>query len=331
MTPWVIEIRYGKDEERTSIETDRANLFLFPPETYWNMSSNMQPVEILILGAGWSSTFLIPLLQARNIAFAATTRDGRTVAGADTIPWTFNPSEDSGSFTSKNQFSTLPTAKSILITFPLTGHGQSKTLIRGYSKAHASKPQDLQFVQFGSTGIWQIPQKTTWVTRHSPYDTTNARAIAEDELIGLGGVVINLAGLWGGERDPKKWVERVAKTKEDVKSKKSLHMVHGMDVARALLAVLGHWNKATGQRWMLTDGFVYDWWSLFAGWADAEENAADKHKADRQPLQQAKWVYELMAEEDVKGLPRSMETLGRCYAGREFWDTFHLTPLKARI
>nr|POE80928.1 hypothetical protein CFP56_57002 [Quercus suber] len=291
----------------------------------------MQSVELLILGAGWSSTFLIPLLQARNITFAATTRDGRKVANTDTIRWTFDPSEDSASATSKNQFSTLPHAKSILVTFPLTGNGQSKTVVQGYSKAHSSKPHDVQFIQFGSTGIWQIPQKTTWVTRHSPYDTNNARAIAEDELIELGGVVLNLAGLWGGERDPKKWVERVAKTKSDVKSKKSLHMVHGVDVARAVLAVAGHWSQAKKQRWMLTDGFVYDWWSLFAGWADAEENSAGEGKVDRQPLQQARWVYELMAEEDVKGLPRSMETLGRCYAGREFWDTFHLAPLKARI
>ncbi|KAK4546742.1 hypothetical protein LTR36_001474 [Oleoguttula mirabilis] len=291
----------------------------------------MQELDFLILGAGWSSTFLIPLLQARHISFAATTRDGREVAGASTIKWSFDPNEDSPS-TENNQFSSLPLAKHILITFPLTGKGQSTTVVKGYEKTHGKKLADVRFMQFGSTGIWQIPQKTSWVSRRSPYDTTNSRAIAEDELIKLGGCVLNLAGLWGGERDPKNWVDRVAKTKDDVKSKKSLHMVHGLDVARAVLAVTGDWQSAKGQRWMLTDGFVYDWWSLMVGWADAK-NAEDiaSGKVDRQPMEQATWVFQLMREEKVWALPRSREELKRCYFGREFWDTFGLVPLKARI
>lgn len=37
-----------------------------------------------------------------------------------------------------------------------------------------------------------------WTTRHSPYDVTNARAIAEDELLSLSknAFVLNLCGLW---------------------------------------------------------------------------------------------------------------------------------------
>jgi len=38
-----------------------------------------------------------------------------------------------------------------------------------------------------------------------------------------------------------------------------------------------------------------------------------------------------MEEEGVRALPRSMEALGRCYDSREFWKTFGLVPLKARI
>ena len=47
----------------------------------------------------------------------------------------------------------------------------------------------------------------------------NVRAIAEDKLRDLGGCVLNLAGLYGGERDPKNWVMHVATTKEQVKRK----------------------------------------------------------------------------------------------------------------
>lgn len=290
----------------------------------------MQEFDILILGAGWTNTFLIPLLQARNLICAATTRDGRTVAGVDTIKWSFEPSEVEDSSTS-SQFSKLPLAKTILVTFPLTGHNQSKTLVHGYSNVYHTQAPKLQFIQLGSSGIWQVPQNSTWVSRHSPYNTTMPRAIAEDELLSLGGAVMNLAGLWGGERDPKNWVERVAKTKEEVRGKKSLHMIHGIDVARAVLAVVGQWEKAKGQRWMLTDGFVYDWWALFSGWADSKAEGGGKRKVDRAPLDQAKWVFELMVEEGVQALPRSTEELGRAYSGREFWDTFDVSPLKARI
>jgi len=289
----------------------------------------MQELDLLILGAGWTSTFLIPLCRTRNLSFAATTRSGHDVAGSSTMKWTFNPDEHSTSTEKNNQFSNLPLAKHVLITFPLTGHGQSRTIIEGYKGAHGKKGEGARFVQLGSTGIWQIKQKTLWVSRRSPYDTHNSRAIAEDELLSLGGCVLNLAGLWGGERDPKKWVDRVAKTKEDVQGKKSLHMVHGLDVARAIVAVTENWNKSFGQRWMVTDGFVYDWWALMAGWADAKNEDSDQ--ADREPLEQAKWVFELMKEEKVWALPRSMETLGRCYFGREFWDAFGLVPLKGRI
>ena len=193
--------------------------------------------------------------------------------------------------------------------------------------------EGVRVVQLGSSGIWQIPQDHLWTTRHSPYNKENDRAVAEDELLGLGGSVLNLAGLWGGERQPKTWVSRVAKTKEDVKGKRSLHLVHGMDVARAILAVTADgkhgWEKAKGQRWMLTDGFVYDWWSLMAGWADVKTDSSDA--VDAEPADTAKWVYELMREEDVRALPRTFEMLGRCYDTREFWETFGLAPLKARI
>ncbi|KAK0916977.1 hypothetical protein LTS16_014110 [Friedmanniomyces endolithicus] len=261
----------------------------------------MQELELLILGAGWTSTFLIPLLRTHHLSYAATTRDGRTVAGSKTIQWTFDPDEKEDSH---HQFSDLPLAKYVLITFPLTSAQQSKTLVNGYLKTHDKTPSPARFVQLGSTGIWQIPQKTLWVSRRSPYDTKNARAIAEDEILASGGCVLNLAGLWGGARDPKTWVSRVAKTKEDVKSKKSLHMVHGLDVARAIVAVTSDWDKAKGQRWMLTDGFVYDWWALMVGWADVK-NSDDGDAVAAEPSEQAKWAFELMKEEKVWALPRS--------------------------
>lgn len=289
----------------------------------------MQELDLLILGAGWTSTFLLPLLRARHCSYAATTRDGRTVAGHPTIPWTFNPNADDDP---ASHFSRLPLARNVLVTFPLHGHGPSKVVVEGYTAAHGARGRAVRFLQFGSSGIWQVPQEDLWITRHSPHNKNDTRAVAEDELLALGGCVLNLAGLWGGERNPKNWVDRVAKSKDDVRGKKSLHLIHGLDVARAVLALIttSTWAEhGKGQRWMLTDGFVYDWWSLMAGWADARNQ--DDTKPDRRPTEQAKWVYELMREENVRALPRSMEALGRCYDTREFWATFGLTPLKAGV
>ena len=55
---------------------------------------------------------------------------------------------------------------------------------------------------------------------------------------------------------------------------------------------------------MLTDGFVYDWYALFAGWAEQKKEGEVEgevvrpphEKVDDLPSKQAQWVYELMEE-----------------------------------
>lgn len=86
------------------------------------------------------------------------------------------------------------------------------------------------------------------MTRHSAYDTSGARAVAEDELLALGGCVLNLSGLWGGARQPRSWIDRVAATKGQLAGKTSLHMVHGVDVARGVVAVSRAFTA--GERWV---------------------------------------------------------------------------------
>lgn len=53
-------------------------------------SPSQATVQVLILGAGWTSTFLIPLLEKKNITYAKTTRDGRN----GSIKWEFDPTVD---------------------------------------------------------------------------------------------------------------------------------------------------------------------------------------------------------------------------------------------
>ncbi|KAF4551291.1 Hypothetical protein D9617_14g077480 [Elsinoe fawcettii] len=295
----------------------------------------MQEVDLLILGAGWTSTFLLPLLRDADLSHALTTTSGRTVDSTPSIKFKYDPSASDQSY-----FSVLPAARYVLITFPVKTREEASTLVDAYLDTHPRVQETVRWIVLGSTGIWQVgspyaggEQEGPWFDRYSPYDRDNARALTEEEYLGRGALVLNLSGLWGGQRDPKHWVERVATTKEQVKSKKSLHMVHGVDVGRALVAIVKKWEEdrlsdecksCHGQRWMLTDGFVYDWWSLFAGWAEVGSDG-------KEPSKQSQWVYELMNESGVKALPRSMEELGRCYDTREFWKTFGLGPIKARI
>lgn len=111
------------------------------------ISPNVTPssVYFLILGAGWTSTFLIPLLKEQKIEYAATSRSGHD----NTLKFTFDPqSSDS------QPFRALPNAHTVLITFPIYGTGGSKRLLELYKDTHPDAKA--HFIQLGSTGIYDV-------------------------------------------------------------------------------------------------------------------------------------------------------------------------------
>ncbi|KAI1120854.1 hypothetical protein F5Y10DRAFT_114001 [Nemania abortiva] len=281
------------------------------------------PVSLLILGAGWTSTFLIPRLKQQGVTYAATTTDGRN----GTIPFRFDPASDDSA-----PFAALPTAKTILITFPLKGTGPAARLVRAYTATHPEvRPKARQplYIQLGVTSIWTAPG---WQDETSPYDKTNARAVAEDELLKTApaAAVLSLAGLYGADRQPRDWVRRVVRSKEDLRAKGALHVVHGEDVARAVIAL--HRNPTPGKRWILCDMHVYDWWDLVQDWAvQALADAATDAAECKRQNELLEWVGELMVEEDVKALPRDSEAVGRRLDGRGFWHFMQIWPTQGRI
>ncbi|KAF6755346.1 hypothetical protein DFP72DRAFT_896542 [Ephemerocybe angulata] len=309
-------------------------------------------VDILILGAGWTSTFLIPLLSSHSISYAATTRDGR----GDTVKFAFDDNSDSDS-ENLDDYRALPDAKTVLITFPITKRGASGRLVRCYKESRGRREvgEGARWVQLGSTGIWDgqrrakgstapppppKPVENKWYDRHTPIAPGHERGEAEEELLRLNPscktTVLNLAGLWGGARSPRNWVGRVAPTKEALRNKGSIHLIHGLDVARAILAIHSNFDKAQGQRWILTDGRVYDWWDLASAWGlptskDGEPPHEGEKEEDGERGPHPRWVRELMQETGVRALPRNVEMLGRAVDSREVWATFGLMPLKARL
>ena len=302
-------------------------------------------VELLVLGAGWSSAFLLPLLEERGINHAATSRTGHD----KTIPFTFDPdSQDTA------PYEQLPPAKTVLITFPLKDEGQSKLLTTLYERTHVEASSTSRWIQLGSTGIFT---EKRWNDSESEYDKSNARAIAEDELLSLfrrRACVLNLAGLYGGERQPHNWITRVAKTKEDVKGKGALHLVHGRDVARAIIGAHLYFDEVGGKRWIVNDLHVYDWWDLIHSWgkyareqatplpglhakedlvksAESGQLIETSATADGEGFQFERWVVELMAEECVRALPRNTDRLGRLLDGRGFWEAVKDAPREGRV
>ena len=273
-------------------------------------------VDLLILGAGWTSTFLIPALEAAKCTHAQTSTTGR----AGTIKFRFSP--DDGTI---GQYQRLPSAKTVLVTFPLQGHGQSRLLSQLYRSVHGAHNN---WIQLGSTGIFAAPH---WNDSDSEYDH-DARAVAEDELMAtVHGCVLNLSGLYGGQRDPKNWVVRVATSKAQVKGKKAVHLIHGEDVARAIVAV--HRNFTPGKRWLIADLHVYDWWDLIQSWGpEVRKRAVESMgEAEAAKLDYETWVGELMVEGNIRALPRSAEDLGRVLDSRGFWSHMGVWPAKGRV
>ncbi len=155
---------------------------------------------------------------------------------------------------------------------------------------------------------------------------------------------MNLAGLYGAQRQPDNWISRVAKTKEQLGEKGALHLIHGVDVARAIVGVVekdmkshnaagsGAETSTTlfGRRWIICDCVSYDWWQLV--WDLAGETQESVVGEAQQVGMEAKtpdyrgWVLDLMRERGARALPRSMEVLGRKLDGREFWENVGLRP-----
>ncbi|CAO1621422.1 unnamed protein product [Parajaminaea phylloscopi] len=87
-------------------------------------------VDLLLLGSGWSSTFILPLAAEAGITTASTTR-----AGTDgTIAWEFDP--DSDDFES---FQRLPDASTVLIIFPIYSTEGVQRLVRGYLESRLAR------------------------------------------------------------------------------------------------------------------------------------------------------------------------------------------------
>ncbi|KAJ2608734.1 hypothetical protein H4S08_004335 [Coemansia sp. RSA 1365] len=214
-------------------------------------------LQVLILGRGFVGKYLTDILEKTGINYASTTTDGRD----GTIKWRFSDKDDG----SDTQTSTLPFAETVVVTFPLMGSAAARRLVESYTRRdrHAvfgSNKATPRWIYLGSTRAF----KERPSNRYTIPDVIagGARLEAEEYMINnFGGSVLNLAGLWGGERVPSGW-GRFYTTKEKLRGRledRSLHLLHGADAARAIWAVIVSNNKSTlAGRWLVSDARVYD-------------------------------------------------------------------------
>ncbi|SJX64399.1 related to epoxide hydrolase [Sporisorium reilianum f. sp. reilianum] len=286
-------------------------------------ASSTSSVDVLLLGSGWTATFLIPLLEHKRLSYAYTSRSPPDEKHPDhhhriqfelTDPVT------------KQSLRQLPRAFTVVIIFPIKNTQQVDDLVREYQQLHGRT----RWIQLGSTGIWGPGRSTS----SSPFDTSNARAAAEQRLLdtpSTNAAVLNLAGLYGDQRQPKNFASRVGASKQLLSLKGSVHFVHGKDVARAIVLLHESRSAGWGRRWIVSDTRVYDWWQLFR----FLRPALPDHPHDS-PETAQRWVSELLDENHISTLPRPIAEkadqtlpryLERALEGHEFWNLFNEKPV----
>ncbi|KAG2230689.1 hypothetical protein BDF21DRAFT_355627 [Thamnidium elegans] len=263
-------------------------------------------LPILIVGLGWTGQFLAELMVAMQLNYAATTRDGRD----NTITWSL-PSNCSQTIDVSN----LPFARTVLVTFPVMQAECMAALMEAYQLRHK---QASQWILLSSTR----PFVGNPANRHTPLDRSKdtGRMAAEDIVLQRGGTVLHLSGLWGDERQPKNWVPRFPTT-EAIRNKllnRQLHLIHGKDVARSILAV--HDQFKSGERWLITDNTCNDWIRLFLKWGSKEqiEIARDLAQNDKE-------CHQALGEGTLEDIIRCGGVKPRLDS-TEFWETFQLQP-----
>ncbi|KAJ1996226.1 hypothetical protein GGI25_002216 [Coemansia spiralis] len=270
-------------------------------------------ISVLILGQGFVGKYLADLLKARKVDYAATTTDGR----ASTIKWRLPKPEDN----TKAGFAALPAATAIVITFPLSGQAEAKQLIDGYLEHQRVKLSNAvlntRWIYLGSTR----PFKQTPSTRYTPPDIAagGERVEAEEHIIKAGGHVLNLAGLWGSERIPRNW-SRFYPDKEKLRKRladRSLHLIHGADVARAIYAVMTE-SELPGGRWIVSDRLVHDALQIYIG--------DERIRKFIQELLVEDDVRHLLGADDIDGIKLGNSAVSLRIDSSHFWKQFNMEP-----
>lgn len=95
-------------------------------------------------------------------------------------------------------------------------------------------------------------------------------------------------------------------------------MIHGQDLARAIVAV--HEQFKPGERWIVTGGGCSDWIRLFLAWGSPEQIEMARRLA-----QEDEECHRVLGNDTLEEIVARGGVVPRLDS-REFWDTFGLQP-----
>lgn len=98
---------------------------------------------------------------------------------------------------------------------------------------------------------------------------------------------------------------------------RQLHLIHGKDVARSILAVHEHFRPG---RWIVTDNGCYDWIKLFLVWGNDEQIAFARDLAANDAA-----CHDALGDGSLEDIVERGGVKPRLDS-TEFWETFGLEP-----
>lgn len=108
-------------------------------------------------------------------------------------------------------------------------------------------------VLLGTTGIYLREGRRPAITESSPIQPDHPRTPAEESFLASGGIVLRLAGIYGGPRNPLRWIREGRVGYED----RQVNLIHFRDIALAVAEVFR--RKPVPRLFNLADGQRHTW------------------------------------------------------------------------
>lgn len=134
-------------------------------------------------------------------------------------------------------------------------------------------------VLLSTTGIYRRRGRRPLITEKTPLKSEHPRFEVEASFSRTGGILVRLSGLYGGPRNPLRWIERGRVGYED----RQVNLVHYRDVAAAVCELCA--RDCVRPLYNLADGQVHTWRQIIdflvaGGWIEHDRLPAPQRKKD---------------------------------------------------
>ena len=188
-------------------------------------------MSILILGKGYVGSALCE-------AISGSKGTNRTVKHPGNLTFDLN---------NQATWQRLPEYETVIWTFPATPVRQ----VSRFYRAQLTKCKNL--IILASTSAYKVKRQKELITEESELDTSILRVQGEEYLRKKGATILNLAGIYGPNRDPVSWLHRSLIKNPD----KLVNLIHLDDIVYCIKTLIE--NPQAGERFNLSDGKARSW------------------------------------------------------------------------